>query len=182
MLFLKCVKSFLIVSVFLLATSVKSQNFENVLEAVFNQEQSLGLAASISVNENSHNYNFSLYNVARNVPVTNKTQFRTASISKTFTALGILKLYDEGILDLDAAMSTYLGYTVRNPSNNFIKINTTTETAFNKQIFLVTGSEIVRSTNEKNSAINDVSSLQKDVYFLKNSTTKQILLKKIIVA
>ena len=44
------------------------------------------------------------------------TCFRIASITKWVTAIGLMTLYDEGKLDLDKDISTYLGFTVRNPA------------------------------------------------------------------
>jgi CubicO group peptidase (beta-lactamase class C family) len=41
--------------------------------------------------------------------------YRIASISKVIVAIGLLKLYDIGLVDLDEDISKYLGFTVRNP-------------------------------------------------------------------
>lgn len=41
--------------------------------------------------------------------------YRIASISKVIVAIGVLKLYDKGLVDLDQDISKYLGFTVRNP-------------------------------------------------------------------
>ncbi|HEY5801685.1 MAG TPA: serine hydrolase [Burkholderiaceae bacterium] len=43
------------------------------------------------------------------------TLFRIASISKFVTALGVMKLVEQGRLDLDTDIGTYLGYPLRNP-------------------------------------------------------------------
>ena len=43
------------------------------------------------------------------------TLYRIASVSKTVTTLGIMRLVDAGKLDLDADISGYLGFKVRNP-------------------------------------------------------------------
>lgn len=48
------------------------------------------------------------------VPVTENTYFRGASVTKLVTGIGLMKMMDEGILDPDEDISTYLGYTVRN--------------------------------------------------------------------
>ena len=49
------------------------------------------------------------YGTARNgEPVTGRTQFRLASLSKSFTALAVLKIVDTGQIDLDAPVSRYL--------------------------------------------------------------------------
>ena len=48
--------------------------------------------------------------------VSEKTCFRIASITKWVTAIGLMTLYDQGKLDLDKDISTYLGFKVRNPA------------------------------------------------------------------
>ncbi len=44
------------------------------------------------------------------------TLYRVASISKLVTALGVMRLVEQGVLDLDADIGGYLGYAVRNPA------------------------------------------------------------------
>ena len=44
------------------------------------------------------------------------TCFRIASVTKWVTAIGLMKLYDQGKLDLDKDISLYLGFQVRNPA------------------------------------------------------------------
>jgi len=48
-------------------------------------------------------------------PVDADTMFRIASISKLVTALGVMKMAEEGDLALDADAGNYLGYRLRNP-------------------------------------------------------------------
>lgn len=48
-------------------------------------------------------------------PATPDTLYRIASISKLMTALGLMRLVEAGRADLDADVSGYLGYSVRNP-------------------------------------------------------------------
>ncbi|MCH6484178.1 beta-lactamase family protein [Pseudoxanthomonas sp. LH2527] len=48
-------------------------------------------------------------------PVTADDPVRIASISKLVTAIGVMRLVDAGTLDLDADVSTYLGWTLRHP-------------------------------------------------------------------
>lgn len=43
------------------------------------------------------------------------TIYRIASISKVIVAIGVMKLVEEGKIDLDEDISTYLGFKVRNP-------------------------------------------------------------------
>jgi CubicO group peptidase (beta-lactamase class C family) len=47
-------------------------------------------------------------NLATRRPITEDTVFRIGSITKTFTALAVLQLWEQGILDLDAPASRYL--------------------------------------------------------------------------
>ena len=48
-------------------------------------------------------------------PVGPDTLFRIASISKMMTTLGLMRLVEDGKLSLDADVSGYLGFTLRNP-------------------------------------------------------------------
>lgn len=59
---------------------------------------------------------FGKRNLAKNLPVTADTRFRVASVSKMFTMFGIMKLVDEGKIDLDEDVSKYLGFELRNPN------------------------------------------------------------------
>ena len=49
-------------------------------------------------------------------PVDRETRWRSASLSKPFTTLGVLHLVEEGKIGLDKDVSYYLGYPLRNPS------------------------------------------------------------------
>ncbi|MBC7896333.1 MAG: beta-lactamase family protein [Cytophagaceae bacterium] len=51
---------------------------------------------------------FGIADRAFSVPVTNDTKFRIASITKVFTAVLVLQLVEQGRLDLDATIRTYL--------------------------------------------------------------------------
>jgi CubicO group peptidase (beta-lactamase class C family) len=48
-------------------------------------------------------------------PIDDDTLFRVASLSKFVTALGAMKLVEQGKLSLDADIGDYLGYRLRNP-------------------------------------------------------------------
>lgn len=49
-------------------------------------------------------------------PVTERTMFRIASITKLFTSTAILKLVEQELVNLDEDISKYLGFQVRNPN------------------------------------------------------------------
>lgn len=46
--------------------------------------------------------------VASNTPITEDTVVRIASITKTFTAIAVMQLWERGLVDLDAPANTYL--------------------------------------------------------------------------
>ena len=48
--------------------------------------------------------------------------YRIASISKVIVAVGLLKLYEKGLVELDEDVSKYLGFKVRNPKYEEQKI------------------------------------------------------------
>ena len=48
-------------------------------------------------------------------PVTERTYFRCASVSKMVAGIGLMRLMEQGVLSPDGDISDYLGYKVRNP-------------------------------------------------------------------
>lgn len=50
-----------------------------------------------------------------NLPVSDKTVFRIASISKTFTAIAVMQLVEQEKINLDADISEYLGWKLQHP-------------------------------------------------------------------
>ncbi len=54
-------------------------------------------------------------NIEKNILTSADSIYRIASISKVIVAIGVLKLYEEGLVDLDEDISKYLGFKVRNP-------------------------------------------------------------------
>ena len=59
---------------------------------------------------------FGQRSVEQNLPANAQTLYRIASVSKLVTAIGFMKLVDRGDINLDADVSTYLGFTLRNPN------------------------------------------------------------------
>lgn len=55
-------------------------------------------------------------------PLTPETPMRVASISKLVVAIGVMRLVEEGRLDLDADVSRYLGWTLRNPAHQQVPV------------------------------------------------------------
>ena len=53
---------------------------------------------------------------SKDLPVTENTRFRAASVSKHFTAYTIMQLAEKGKIGLDEDISNYLGFKLRNPN------------------------------------------------------------------
>jgi CubicO group peptidase (beta-lactamase class C family) len=49
-----------------------------------------------------------LADIESNTPITEDTVFRIASITKTFTAIAVMQLWEQGLIDLDAPANDYL--------------------------------------------------------------------------
>jgi CubicO group peptidase (beta-lactamase class C family) len=47
-------------------------------------------------------------NIAAQTPITEDTVFRIASLTKTFTAIAVMQLWEQGLVDLDAPANAYL--------------------------------------------------------------------------
>jgi CubicO group peptidase (beta-lactamase class C family) len=67
-----------------------------------------GAALGILYNGEVKAAGFGITNVDNPLEVTDHTLFQVGSISKTFTGTLIMKLVEEGVIDLDAPVRTYL--------------------------------------------------------------------------
>jgi CubicO group peptidase (beta-lactamase class C family) len=61
-------------------------------------------------------------NYASGEKMNDSTLFLIASCSKPVTALGIMKLFDKGIIKLDDDINLYLPFSIRNPNHPFTSI------------------------------------------------------------
>jgi len=61
-----------------------------------------------AVNDFTWTYGFGYADVAGGVPIDEFTLFNLASISKPFTAIAVMQLVEQGIIDLDEPVTTYL--------------------------------------------------------------------------
>ena len=67
-----------------------------------------GVAVGIIAGEREHAAGFGVTNVAHPLPVDTETLFQIGSTGKTFTATALMRLVEQGKLDLDATVRTYL--------------------------------------------------------------------------
>jgi D-alanyl-D-alanine carboxypeptidase len=82
---------------------------EDSADRVFNEISTPGLIALISV-EGEHDYLIKrgVSNITTGEPMDERNWFRIASNTKTFTGTAVLILVDEGLINLDASISSYL--------------------------------------------------------------------------
>lgn len=104
-----------IISILFLTLRMLSQTIQNDLETVFKQNKLMGLTVQTFAGNKSESYNFGVQHEVTQIPISDKTTFRIASISKAFAAMGLMKLYDQKKFKLDEDISKYLGFKVINP-------------------------------------------------------------------
>lgn len=109
------VKRFLTFFFFFCSAGINAQNLQTELGAISEDYELMGMSVWTSCAGNAEQYHFGLRDFTRGLPMNAQSQYRVASVSKTVTALGLMKLYDQGAFDLDDDISPYLGYTVENP-------------------------------------------------------------------
>ncbi len=109
----------LMAAVFLFATSsqatlaqAQAQTLETTIRDYAREHNFNGTILIQHKNKQIYQQSFGIADRAFNIPVNNDTKFKIASITKAFTAVLILQLYEQGKLDLHATIKTYLpGYT-----------------------------------------------------------------------
>lgn len=93
-----------------------SQNFQDTFNEICIDHGQVGGSVVLRCNAETNSYHYGVQNINSGVEINDNTIYRIASISKSVTAIGVMKLYESGQLDLDEDISTYLGYEVRNPA------------------------------------------------------------------
>jgi CubicO group peptidase (beta-lactamase class C family) len=84
-------------------------NLEARVDEIANRHPTVGLAVGIVRNGRLDSfYGHGLADIASKTPITEDTVFRIASITKTFTAIAVMQLSEQGLVDLDAPANDYL--------------------------------------------------------------------------
>ena len=105
----------LLVLLMLLSASALAQDIDERVDEVFSSMKTVGGAFIVAQHgQIVYERYYGEQQKTTHVPVTEKTYFRGASVTKLVTGIGLMKMMDEGILAPDEDISTYLGYTVRN--------------------------------------------------------------------
>src|SRR5215216_6327156 len=79
------------------------------IDGILNRHPAVGLAVGVVRNGRLEFFSgHGLADIASNTPVTKDTVFRIGSITKTFTAIAVMQLSEQGLVDLDAPANNYL--------------------------------------------------------------------------
>src|SRR5512135_276408 len=79
------------------------------VEEILNRHPAVGLAVGVVRGGSlAFFYGHGMADIASDTPVTEDTVFRIGSLTKTFTAIAVMQLWEQGLLDLDAPASDYL--------------------------------------------------------------------------
>ncbi len=90
-------------------TGTQRERIEDVVAGLQQESQVPGLSVAIAVeNEVCYSEGFGLADIENQIPVSTATRFRTASVAKPMTAAVILALAEQGSLNLDEDVRTYL--------------------------------------------------------------------------
>ena len=88
--------------------------FEAYIDYKLDRDNIPGLAVAIvSGDELVYTRGFGLASIEKNIPVRPQTVFGTASITKSFTAIAVFQLIEQGRLNLKSPINAYLPFEVR---------------------------------------------------------------------
>src|SRR5438105_1651274 len=82
--------------------------FRSYFEAEVARRHVPGVALGLLLDDVEHTAGFGVTNLDNPLPVDEDTLFQVGSITKTFTATAVMRLVDEGRLDLDRPVQIYL--------------------------------------------------------------------------
>jgi CubicO group peptidase (beta-lactamase class C family) len=100
----------------LITSSNYAQTFQEGLNQIRTENNLIGLAVGVRCGSTPlASYYAGSANNNSEISINENTMFRVASISKSFTAAGLMLLYDQGLFELEDDISEALNYVVRNP-------------------------------------------------------------------
>jgi len=101
---------------FVLPLQLVAQDFQSTLEGIQSENNIVGMGVEVYCGgEQVTSYYGGLKNIGLQLPLNDETYFRVASISKSFTAAGLMKALENSEYNLDDDISQALGYPLRNP-------------------------------------------------------------------
>ena len=97
-------------------TIAQAEKAEAEIQSIMQSYPVVGLSvAVVKDNKIIYNQSFGFKDVEKQLPLTNQSIFRIASISKSFTTSAIMQLVAKQQISLDQDLSELVGFKVRNP-------------------------------------------------------------------
>lgn len=87
---------------------LRERDLAGMVEELLGRQPVVGLAVGVVRDGHATFHAHGLADVASQTPVTEDAVFRIASITKTFTAIAVMQLWERGLIDLDAPAAVYL--------------------------------------------------------------------------
>jgi CubicO group peptidase (beta-lactamase class C family) len=101
----------------LIQAFAQSEKAEAAIQSIMQSNPVVGLSVAVVKNNKViFNHSFGFKDVEKQLPLTNESIFRIASISKSFTSTAIMQLVAEKKIRLDQDISELVGFKVRNPA------------------------------------------------------------------
>lgn len=100
----------------LIQTFAQSEKAEAAIQSIMQSSPVVGLSVAVVKNNKViYNHSFGFKDVEKQLPLTNASIFRIASISKSFTSTAIMQLVAKKQISLDQDVSELVGFKIRNP-------------------------------------------------------------------
>ena len=94
----------------------REAEIDQELGKIFKEYELMGLSVALIANgELAYTRSMGMAHEALQRPMTPQTYVRIASIAKFYTALAVMTLWEQGLVDLDKPASDYLGWDLVNP-------------------------------------------------------------------
>jgi CubicO group peptidase (beta-lactamase class C family) len=104
-------------------TTKQEKKTNKAIQAVMEEFQIVGLSAAIVQDgQIVYNHSFGYKDLETKTPLANDHMMRIASISKSFTATGLMQQVERGVISLDDDVSDLIGFTIRNPHHPDVPI------------------------------------------------------------
>jgi CubicO group peptidase (beta-lactamase class C family) len=101
----------------LIQAFAQSEKAEAAIQSIMQSNPVVGLSVAVVKNNKViYNHSFGFKDFEKQLPLTNASIFRIASISKSFTTTAIMQLVAEKKIRLDQDISELVGFKVRNPA------------------------------------------------------------------
>lgn len=99
-----------------MGAAAETPSLDEQVDAAFRGAKAVGGAFIVAMGHDIvYEHYYGEQQKSTHVPVSERTIFRCASVSKMVTGICLMRLMEQGVLSPDGDISDYLGYKVRNP-------------------------------------------------------------------